>query len=92
MELLTQRKALGFFGASGVQQDSISDNFFSERINNCVPCSTQLCSLTLNNDLLLKKTEEVLGLPSEEGGVVPSGVAGAVGAGLTGVVTRPISG
>lgn len=80
------------FGASGVLKDSISDNFFSERINNCAPCSTQLCSLTLNDDLLLKKTEEVLGLPSEEGGVVPSGVAGAVGAGLTGVVTKPISG
>lgn len=42
--------------------------------------------------ILIKKTEEVMGLPSEEGGVVPSGVAGVVGAGLTGVVTKPISG
>lgn len=42
--------------------------------------------------ILIKKTKESVGLPSEEGGVVPSGVAGVVGAGLTGVVTKPISG
>lgn len=43
-------------------------------------------------ETMLVKTTKVMGLPSEEGGVVPSGVTGVVGAGLTGVVTKPISG